>query len=130
MSEFLSRTQRQARMNHVCSICGNIIRKGAEYIAIRGRCKNGYWYEHQHIHCDAVICAYEKSTGSEVEYGRYEPVREWLYKNGCEGCPSELKCHANYGKRVFGCKNALLEVLLMTHSNAAFRSIDFMVCGE
>lgn len=131
MKEFQSRAQRMARKPHVCSICGGTIPPGGEYITTSEFMDGRYNRSHRHIHCDAVLYAYEQATSLEIN-GLW-PVIEWLRETGCGDCPTRLRCEGMIGKeemKAFSCKYALLNALPGRLYSLARKSIDFMEGGE
>lgn len=122
MNELTSVIQRKARKVHYCSDCGRPILPGCEYLAVRGMQDGSFFYEKEHIHCDAAIRAYEARTSREVYYGRLDEVVEWLYETACPGCPHTGTCR-NSGQDIFECTAALRRVLPPTVLSAALESV-------
>ena len=138
MSEFRSYIQRVAKKPHVCDVCGGTIRAGGEYIATSARINGRYQSGQRHIHCDAVLFAYNRATGHEADFAPTNDIIDWLRKEACAECPTFLQCMSNAmieekergaAFSVFSCKNALVEVLPITIGRAALASINFMEYG-
>ena len=136
MSEFQSRVQRKGRKTYTCDVCGGVIRPGSEYIVASGF-SGRYWQERRHIHCDALLYAYERDTGQDAGHEWYDPVMGWVREKACIGCPTEIKCWMNSIRKnfeekseIFSCKNVLVEVLPGTFVKSALRSVNFMIYGE
>lgn len=53
--ELCSYTFRKAKKPHLCDICGFEIVPGSEYISIRNTQDGKFWYNKEHIHCDALL---------------------------------------------------------------------------
>ena len=88
MTVFCHVTQRKARKDYYCDLCGSEISAGCEYMSRKRQRAGIFWYERVHIHCDAAINAYCAMSGSEDEYALWE-VRAWYKKHACAGCKDE-----------------------------------------
>lgn len=119
MSEICSVTQRKAKKVHICDICGKRIYPGCEYISVRGGQDGRFWYNKQHIHCDAVAAAYTEEYGG-IE--QVEDVADWLTGEVCVNCPERATCEA--GKYdTFACEIVHKSVLPATLLAAARESV-------
>ena len=124
MGELCSITQRKAKKTHICNICGKRICPGSEYVFARSGQDGRFWYNKQHIHCDAIASAYTQ------EYGGIEQVDnviDWLIDKVCIVCPERVTCDAGMWD-VFACeiihKNVLPATLLAAAKESVRRNDD------
>lgn len=122
MSEICSVIQRKARKTHFCDVCGKPIIPGSEYLAIKSAQDGRFWQNKEHIHCDALLDAYARQTGLELDFGRLDMVVSWLCANACSECLCENSCRLA-GQDIFGCTAALRRVLQPTVLHSALESV-------
>lgn len=85
MLEFVRKDQYRARKDYPCHLCGETIRKGAEYIYEVNKYDGLVSDYRRHIHCDALLDAWAAETGDD-EYTD-EEIGEFLYDQVCSCCP-------------------------------------------
>ena len=110
------RNQRKARKNHRCAVCGRTITKGTEYIEISGWEYDRICTDRLHIHCDAVVKAFEKTIHSQKATGGN--VRRWIGREVCEKCHQLPEC----GIDNLFCQAALRKIILPQHMESALHS--------
>lgn len=122
MTELANVTQRRARKIHYCSDCGKPILPGSEYLSVKGMDCGQFFYEKEHIHCDALINAYCAANDREVFYDRLDEVVEWLRDTACTECLRAGECTRG-GQDTFACTTALMKVLPPSLLFAALQSV-------
>lgn len=98
MLEFYNSTQRKARKEHKCDLCGQVIRKGEKYIRHSGKYDGDLFDDKYHLTCKNIIDAYCSDQGDR-EYCN-DIVQDWLHDTYCLDCKhydydctfSELNC--------------------------------------
>jgi len=85
MSEILTNEQRKARKQHKCSLCGEDILKGTDYIYVSFTHDGHIYTDKLHIHCDAMwhywiskFGTLDEYTNEDILYGIREDVCEQI----------------------------------------------------
>lgn len=125
LPEFQSRRQRKARKRYECHLCGKAILPGCEYIHESYKQNEGMIVTlKRHIHCDAILDAYNEKFNTESYYDEEEVLQTiWseVCKNLCdeeqeEDCLSDPCC-------VFSCELCQKELLKQPALGAAIQSV-------
>lgn len=120
--ELCSYAFRRAKKPHSCDVCGFEIVPGSEYISVKSMQDGKFWYNKEHIHCDAILNAYTKKTCGEIEWGEYNRVLEWIHDEACSECGCSSACRRE-GKEIFNCTKVLRTVLSPTILPSAIESV-------
>jgi ribosomal protein S27E len=84
MVQFQSIEQRKARKKHECHLCGKPILPGCEYIHENFKNEGGKITSlKRHIHCDAMLDAYNEKFNTEEFYDEPE-VLETIWQEVCK----------------------------------------------
>lgn len=73
-----------AKKKHTCSLCGETINVGENYITYNGKTSDGWFYDKYHLVCQKIIDCFLDDTG-EDEYDA-ESINEWLCDLKCHDC--------------------------------------------
>lgn len=103
MLEFSITERRKARKDHRCDVCGKPILKGCEYVVESQKHDGEIYIFHRHIHCNALLEAYQASNWCDGDEYSIDEFVEWL-SDLCNDLYHEGKCEENCDKkRCFEC---------------------------
>lgn len=125
MIEVQSIEQRKARKQYICQLCGKPILKGRQYVHESFKGDNGFETLRRHIHCDAMLVAYNREINFDEYYDERE-VTETLWDELCKQiCDDEQRDECDmcdlYGCEL--CQNELLGKYLPNMLGAAKDSV-------
>lgn len=104
MSDFHNSRTSVARKSHICSLCGQEIPEGEEYVRWVGKWCGDFYNQHFHLSCCDLVKKYGISFGEEEWSADW--IHDWLYDECCRECPKVDGCNQN----VFWCEKALNQI--------------------
>lgn len=117
----MTEKQRRARKNHRCSLCGEPILKGADYIGGSGRANNFFYEYKYHIACHALVRRYlELHPERAGDYTESE-IHIWAEDETCGRCGQDC---ARLPER---CGEAVSKLL---PDNVKYAALESMERGE
>lgn len=123
MSDEIQRvTQRKARKRHQCQLCGNDILPGCEYVHEAGKYEGRFYEFHRHIHCDAMLDAYNGNYNQEYEY-TVDEVTSTLWLETCRILCGEEQRDECDPSDLYSCELCQRKLLHNTVLDAAIKSV-------
>ena len=102
MLEFSSMSERIARKNHICDLCGEVITIGEKYNRYSGKYEGEMFDMKHHLMCREIIYQFCDDTDS-CEYTESE-ILEWLQEKICYECE-----HSWHGDGKDDCDTSLFQ---------------------
>ena len=122
MTEVISREQRKARKQHECHLCGKSILPECEYIHETYKGDNGFVTLRRHIHCDAMLDAYNSEYNPEEDYDERE-VTETLWSELCKQLCDDQQLDECNMDDLYGCELCQRKLLPPSVLGAAKQSV-------
>lgn len=122
MFDLQSINQRKARKRYECHLCGKAILPGNQYIHETFRGDDGFKTNRRHIHCDAMLYAYNSDYNCEGYYYENE-VAETLWSEVCKQICSEEQQDECDMDDLFACELCQRKVLHPSIIGAAIQSV-------
>lgn len=100
MLEFQNYSERNARKEHKCSLCGETILAGEKYVRFSGKYDGQMFDQKLHISCERMIseCCIAHDDNEYTE----DEVAEWLQEIVCSECE-----HSWYGDGKDDCETSV-----------------------
>ena len=100
MLEFQNYSERNARKEHRCDLCGEIIRVGEKYIRFSGKYDGMMFDQKLHLLCNQIISEFCRANNEE-EYSD-DLVFDWVQYVVCSECE-----HSSYGDGKDDCETPI-----------------------
>ena len=122
MFDLQSINQKKARKRYECHLCGKAILPGNQYIHETFRGDDGFQTLRRHIHCDAILDAYNSDYNCDEYYDDNE-VAETLWSEVCKRICSEERQDECDMSDLFACELCQRKVLHPSIIGAAIQSV-------